>query len=177
VNLFMYESQFNVFLTLRIFNIISVLWDVYGECRNYNVLSGHKNAVLEVHWTPEFLLSCSADKTVALWDANKGVRVRKYGAHTGIVNSCAPARDDWSMLVSGSDDCSARVWDRRQRQEVFSLQHDFQVTSVCMSHDGQFCFTGGIDNIIRLVLVGCMCAMYLYRICTDSRNACVYNFL
>jgi Prp8 binding protein len=150
---------------------------VYGECRNYNVLSGHKNAVLEVHWTPEFLLSCSADKTVALWDANKGVRVRKYGAHTGIVNSCAPARDDWSMLVSGSDDCSARVWDRRQRQEVFSLQHDFQVTSVCMSHDGQFCFTGGIDNIIRLVLVGCMCAMYLYRICTDSRNACVYNFL
>jgi hypothetical protein len=24
-----------------------------------------------------------------------------------------------------------------------------QVSSVCMSHDGQFCYTGGIDNIIR----------------------------
>lgn len=89
-----------------------VLWDVYGDCRNYNVLSGHKNAVLEVHWTPDCLLSCSADKTVALWDANKGTRVRKYGAHSGIVNSCSAARDQWGMFASGSDDCSARVWDR-----------------------------------------------------------------
>lgn len=122
---------------------------MYGECRNYNVLSGHKNAVLEVHWTPDCLLSCSADKTVAVWDANKGTRIRKYSAHTGIVNSCAVARDNNNVFASGSDDLSALVWDRRQRQEVHSLQHDYQVTSVCMSHDGQFCYTGGIDNIIR----------------------------
>lgn len=48
-----------------------VLWDVYGECRNYNVLSGHKNAVLEVQWTYDSsqIVSASADKTVGIWDA------------------------------------------------------------------------------------------------------------
>jgi WD40 repeat protein len=49
----------------------AVLWDVYGECRNYNVLSGHKNSVLEVHWTydSQQIVSASADKTVGVWDA------------------------------------------------------------------------------------------------------------
>ena len=107
--------------------IVTVLWDVYGDCQNYNVLSGHKNAVLEVHWTPEYLLSCSADKTVALWDGNKGTRVRKYTSHTGIVNCCSTARDDSSIFASGSDDCYALIWDRRQRQEVDAIQHEYQV--------------------------------------------------
>lgn len=49
----------------------AVLWDVYGECRNYNVLAGHKNAVLEVQWTYDsaHVVSASADKTVGVWDA------------------------------------------------------------------------------------------------------------
>lgn len=29
----------------------AVLWEVQGECRNYNVLTGHKNAVLDLQWT------------------------------------------------------------------------------------------------------------------------------
>jgi WD40 repeat protein len=47
-----------------------VLWDVYGECRNYGVLSGHKNAVLEVQWSydSQQIVSASADKTVGVWD-------------------------------------------------------------------------------------------------------------
>ena len=45
---------------------IQVLWDVAGESKNYNVLTGHKNAVLEVKWSSSLntLISCSADKTV-----------------------------------------------------------------------------------------------------------------
>lgn len=31
--------------------VVAVLWDVQGECKNYNVLSGHKNAVLQLEWT------------------------------------------------------------------------------------------------------------------------------
>lgn len=50
---------------------VAVLWDVYGECRNYSVLSGHKNAVLEVQWTYDSaqIVSASADKTIGVWDA------------------------------------------------------------------------------------------------------------
>lgn len=66
----------------------AVLWNVYGECENYGVLTGHKNAVLELHWSSDsrcggvrraldvadrpvlrsMIFSCSADQTVAVWD-------------------------------------------------------------------------------------------------------------
>lgn len=29
------------------------LWDTHDDCKNWGVLRGHKNAILEVHWTDE----------------------------------------------------------------------------------------------------------------------------
>ena len=128
-----------------------VLWNTFGECENYNVLSGHKNAVLEVHWdsSGSKIISCSADKTVGLWDARKGSRIRRLTSHTGIVNSCSVAVDAPDLFSSGSDDCSAMIWDTRDKLPIQTIWHDYQVTSVCMDREGGHLYTGGIDNIIR----------------------------
>jgi Prp8 binding protein len=127
-----------------------MLWDVAGESKNYNVLNGHKNGVLEVKWSSSSsLVSCSADKTVAIWDAIKGVRTRKLTDHSGIVNSCSIARDTPNIFASGSDDCTAIIWDQRSKRQLQSIYHDYQITSVCMTNDGNGVYTGGIDNIIR----------------------------
>lgn len=128
-----------------------LLWDVYGECKNYNVLSGHKNAVIEVKWASDgvTIVSCSADKTVCLWDANKGTRTRKLTDHVGIVNCCATAAKVHTLFASGSDDSSVILWDSRSKAPVNTYTHDYQITSVCLSSDGQHLFSGGIDNIIR----------------------------
>lgn len=33
---------------------MTVLWEVHGEeCKNYNVLQGHTNAVLDLKWSPD----------------------------------------------------------------------------------------------------------------------------
>jgi Prp8 binding protein len=126
------------------------LWEVYGGCSNYNILAGHKNAVLDVHWaTPSSIVSCSADKTVALWDANKGYRTRKFADHTSIVNSCSAARDTPNAMISGSDDYSAIIWDARSKYGAQTLYHDYPVLATCIAHDGTSAYTGGIDNIIR----------------------------
>eukprot|EP01031_Cornospumella_fuschlensis_P041114 gene41114-50160_t len=78
------------------------LWDVFGNNQNYNVLSGHKNAILELKWRSDnTLLTCSADKTVALWDANKAVRLRRFTEHTAIVNSCSACMGDLNLAASG----------------------------------------------------------------------------
>lgn len=127
------------------------LWEVFGDCSNYNVLSGHKNAVLEIKWiqTSNNIISVSADKTAAIWDANRGTRIRKYSDHCGIVNTCAISKDFPTIFATGSDDRTACIWDVRSKRSVTSYTHDYQVTSVSLSHDGQYIFTGGIDNIIR----------------------------
>ena len=131
--------------------MITVLWDVYGSCKNYNVLSGHKNAVLEVKWSNDgnSIISCSADKTVGLWDANKGQRIRKFAEHKSIVNSCSVSSQGPTIFVSGSDDCTAILWDSRSKSSILHLPHDYQITSVCISSDGQLVYSGSIDNNIR----------------------------
>lgn len=133
-----------------VFFYVVVLWNIENECKNYNVLRGHKNAVLQVQWpSPNTVLSCSADKTVALWDSHRGTRIRKLTEHTGIVNSCAVARDEPSLFASGSDDCTAILWDVRSKQSLATVYHDYQVCAVALSHEGNYLFTAGIDNIIR----------------------------
>jgi len=109
--------------------------------------------VLGVQWfggvAASTLLTCSADKTLALWDANKGTRIRKLDEHTAIVNACAVATKSTNVLISGSDDCTALLWDARSKEHVACIYHEYQVTAVELSSDGQYAFTGGIDNIIR----------------------------
>lgn len=73
-------------------------------------------------------MSASADKTVAVWDANAGKRIRKCTTHTGTVNSVAmPGSKGGFLYASGSDDGSVRVWDVRSKHAVQELRHKYQV--------------------------------------------------
>lgn len=56
-----------------------VFWNVYGECDNFAVLTGHTNAVTDMHFSTDgsVLYTASADKTVMCWDTVSGTRVKK----------------------------------------------------------------------------------------------------
>lgn len=127
------------------------LWRVYGDCENFMVLKGHKNAVLELHWTPdgERLVSCSPDRTIRAWDAQSGLQIKRMGEHTDIVNSCCPLRRGPPLLVSGSDDGTAKVWDLRQRRSVKTYTEQYQITAVAFAEAGDQIYTGGIENVVR----------------------------
>ncbi|CDS02965.1 hypothetical protein LRAMOSA00367 [Lichtheimia ramosa] len=129
-----------------------LLWNTYGDCNNYGVLRGHANAILEVHWSRDGsqLFSCSADKTVAIWDATTGERVRRWKGHTLVVNSCQVARRGPETVVSGSDDGCIKLWDSRSKEAVQNFQDKYQVTSVCFSDAGDMVYTGGLDNEIKV---------------------------
>ena len=134
------------------FDTTCLLWEAGGSCRNLNVLRGHKNAVLDVGFSADSgrIVTASADRTVAYWDAMTGERIRRFQGHGGIVNAVAAARDPASgpLLVSGSDDRTARIWDGRSRTPAAVLEDEFQVTAVELSADSTVAYTGGIDNCI-----------------------------
>ena len=73
--------------------------------------AGHKNAVLELHWTTdgERLVSASPDKTVRAWDAGTGEQIKKMSEHDNYVNSCCPLKRGPPLLCSGSDDGKVKV--------------------------------------------------------------------
>ncbi|KAG2232102.1 hypothetical protein INT48_006779 [Thamnidium elegans] len=129
-----------------------LLWNTYGEVKNYGVLKGHTNAIMEIHWSRDSnqIFSCSADKSVGIFDVKTGERTRRWRGHTGIVNSCQVARRGPELVVSGSDDCTVKIWDNRTKEAVSTFENDYQVTSVSFSDAGDMIYSAGLDNDIKV---------------------------
>lgn len=123
------------------FDKTCLLWS-HGDYSNYNVLTGHKNAVLDVAWLDDdTVATAGADQMVMLWDALTGQRLRKWSEHSAVVNACAKLSEQ--TLVSASDDGAVCVWDRRQKPVVSRLPSDFPVVAV--TGNGTTAWAAGID--------------------------------
>eukprot|EP01126_Amoeba_proteus_P021599 TRINITY_DN2197_c0_g1_i3.p1 TRINITY_DN2197_c0_g1~~TRINITY_DN2197_c0_g1_i3.p1 ORF type:complete len:205 (-),score=24.16 TRINITY_DN2197_c0_g1_i3:471-1085(-) len=126
------------------------LWEVHGDCSNYAVLKGHKNAILEVMWSTDSqnLYSASADKTAAVFDINRCKTIKRMSEHTSYVSSICPSRDNESC-VTCSDDGTAKIWDLRSKPSSLTLVHQYPLTAISYDEKAEHVFTGGIDNLIH----------------------------
>jgi len=129
-----------------------MLWNVYGDCESYYVLRGHNGSILEVQWSTDegYVFSASVDKTVGVWDTETGARLKRCKGHTNFVNSCCPSRRGIQYIVSGSDDCSAKIWDIRARNATATFRTQYPTTAVCFSDQADLVYTAGIDNCIKV---------------------------
>jgi len=128
------------------------VWFVKGECQNHTMLRGHKNAVMQLQWSKDssMIFSCSADETVAVWDVEAGVRVRKMTDHSSFVNSVSPSNQGVQLLVTGSDDGTAKIFDIRMKTSVKTFEQQYQVTAVSFDRYTTDIFVGGLDNSIKV---------------------------
>eukprot|EP01083_Nonionella_stella_P090834 253825_1 len=128
------------------------LWDVYGKCENVGVLKGHTSAVLQVQWAPdgELLFSASADKSACVWDVKSQTKIKKLREHSSVVNAICPSRRGETVLLTGSDDGTAKLWDIRRRKSVKTFDCMYQVTAAALSTDGTLAYTSGIDNDVKV---------------------------
>lgn len=140
------------------------LWNIYGDAENFGTLEGHSNAVLEVHWSKDMhsIYSCSADKSVAMWDAESGQRIKKMNGHTAVVNSVNCTRRGDPMLCSGGDDGSTRLWDLRTRRCIHSFDHQYQILACCFDDTGEKIFSASLDDTVRVFDVRTMADEELY---------------
>ena len=127
-----------------------MLWRTYGDCENYGVLTGHKGAVLDLHWSRDsrVLFSASADTHLASWDLETGLRIRRHVGHEEVINCMDVSRRGEELLISGSDDGCIGIWDPRTKAAVDFIETEFPVTAVAMSEAGNELYSGGIDNDI-----------------------------
>merc|ERR1712059_107536 len=128
------------------------LWQVYGECDNVSIMSGHTGAIVQLLFNKEgdTIFTASTDKTVGVFDTMTGQRVKRMKGHTSFVNSVDCSRSGKPLVVSGGDDCQVKVWDRRRRQPLSSLNSTYQVTAVSFSEDAEQVISAGIDNEIKI---------------------------
>ncbi|KAK5197461.1 hypothetical protein LTR99_007831 [Exophiala xenobiotica] len=129
-----------------------MLWNTYGQCENYGIMTGHKGAVLDLQWSRDSktIYSASADMTVASWDLETGLRIRKHVGHEEVINCLDLSRRGQDLLLSGSDDGCIGIWDPRQKAAVDYIETDFPITAVAMAEQGHEIYSGGIDNDIKV---------------------------
>jgi len=129
-----------------------VLWRTYGQCDNYGVLTGHKGAVLDLHWSRDsrVIFSASADMMLASWDLETGLRIRRHLGHEEVINTLDVSRRGEELLISGSDDGYIGLWDPRQKHAVDFIETGFPVTAVALAEAGNELYSGGIDNDIKV---------------------------
>ena len=76
------------------------------------VLRGHTKGILDVRFSGDgaLIATASGDKTVKVWDAVTGRELHTLTGHTDTVCGVAFHPTDSGVLVSCSDDKTARVW-------------------------------------------------------------------
>jgi len=126
------------------------LWEVFGECENYDVLKGHKNVILELQWSYDStcLFTASADKTGAMFDIERSKIVKRMIEHSSYVSSITAAKNGQTCATC-SDDGTAKIWDIRVKASSLTLSHLYPQTAICFDEKAENVFTGGIDNLIH----------------------------
>ncbi|KAJ7624773.1 hypothetical protein FB45DRAFT_1060954 [Roridomyces roridus] len=111
---------------------------------------GHAGRILCVEFVHgEYVASAGSDGSIRFWDPLSGVPVLKpFETHAGPVTCLAYARDA-NLLVAGSRDTRASVWDLDKLELVAELRHESPVTRVAILPSGAVVATLCKDNIVR----------------------------
>jgi WD40 repeat protein len=85
--------------------------------------------------------SQAGGQSVVVWDFEKQEQVFDLPGHHDRINAVAFSPDG-SWLVSGSDDCTVRVWNVLTGRLAVARQFDAAVQSLAFSPDGKYLLTG-----------------------------------
>ncbi|MGH0116990.1 UNVERIFIED_CONTAM: hypothetical protein FKN15_024935 [Acipenser sinensis] len=135
---------------------------------NCQILHGHSETVLalDVFRTGSMFASCAKDKTISVWQMNieTGVVccVAKGSGHANAIGSISCSRMKQSFVVSGSQDCTIKVWDLPESLEtrggspevlharVTEKGHDKDINSIAISPNDKLLATGSQDRTAKL---------------------------
>lgn len=115
-------------------------------------LAGHTLEVTGVAVTPDSRLavSSSADRTVRVWDLEKGRVTRILAGHTDKVTAVA-VTPDGERAVTASFDRTLKVWELETGRELRTLAgHSGEVMAVAIAPDGCWAISASWDRTLKV---------------------------
>lgn len=125
------------------------LWNVHtGEL--LNTLVGEEHYALGLAYSPTGqFLATSRMNLVQIWDLDSGHCIQTLSSEAWIWSVAFHPQE--SLLVTGGDDGSVKLWDLKQGQSIHHMKdHGAIVLSVGFSADGQSIVSGSFDRTIRI---------------------------
>lgn len=133
-----------------------------GTVKIWNVESGALVRTLEagsdvnwLNWHPKgnVVLAGSADQSAWMWLATSGTVMQVFHGHADSV-TCGGFTPDGKQVVTGSDDCTLRIWSPKMGSCVHSmLGHDFHkggLTSIAFHHQLPLIMSAAQDGSVKL---------------------------
>lgn len=123
------------------------IWSRSGMLRS--TLSQNSSAVYSVAWSPDSdHVIYTTSKTLTLKSLQANAKPNQWKAHEGVI-----LKVDWNpvngLILSGGEDCKYKIWDSYGRLMYSSSTHDYPITSVSWTPDGEQ-FAVGSFNTLRL---------------------------
>ncbi|KAI8080088.1 WD40-repeat-containing domain protein [Halteromyces radiatus] len=130
------------------------VWNLSTK-RIAHTLTGHIGKVFAAKFVPadnNRVVTGSHDRTLKVWDLNKGWCVRTIFSFSSCNDICL-LDPDGQTVVSGHLDSTLRIWDAKSGNGIKDLNgiHTDQITSVCVSPDGSSVLTNSRDNTLKIV--------------------------
>ena len=114
------------------FNMTCTSWNSTGNFENLNILClSHKNAILDMSWSHnlDFITTALVNKTIGWCNFYASQRIKRFVNYDSIVNTadtCHAETSSPNIIVSSSDDSTARMWDTRiSSNHVSIFQHEY----------------------------------------------------
>lgn len=94
-------------------------WNATGEGKQVRAVGGHGKAIWKVllHPTQPWVLTCSSDGTVRVWNADNGQQIRSFGGHNDFIYALAISPDG-ELVASGAWNGEVRIHKIADASEV-----------------------------------------------------------
>eukprot|EP00639_Heterosigma_akashiwo_P033283 CAMPEP_0194723290 /NCGR_PEP_ID=MMETSP0296-20130528/14321_1 /TAXON_ID=39354 /ORGANISM="Heterosigma akashiwo, Strain CCMP2393" /LENGTH=250 /DNA_ID=CAMNT_0039626651 /DNA_START=61 /DNA_END=810 /DNA_ORIENTATION=- len=143
-------------LTTASRNLLLRYWRWDPEASKFTMLralKGHTLPVLAMDYDGSGALCATGgvDRTVKVWDVPRGYATHNFKGHAALVTAVAFPPDPRQMVVvSGSEDCTVRVWDLIAKKSCVAVFKDHLSVVTTLAFSGSYTLlTGSRDKVVN----------------------------